>query len=96
MKEFEIWSEGYAATGERSGAHYYGKSTGNDFIEALENFRYPEDIIQEWTKEVIVKKGSPLGLDRNADGSLRLFGGKPASWACRYFDNEADARKSFG
>lgn len=28
MKEYEIWSEGYEATGEHGGAHFHGKSFG--------------------------------------------------------------------
>ena len=31
MKEFEIWSEGYAVTGERGGARFHGKQTANTF-----------------------------------------------------------------
>lgn len=45
---------------------------------------------------IVVKKGTPLKLDKNSDGTLRLFNGHPMIWACRLFDNEADARKSFG
>lgn len=36
------------------------------------------------------------GIDKNEDGSLSLRGGMPSVWACRLFDNEADARKSNG
>ena len=111
MKEFEIWSEGYAATGERSGAYFHGKSTGETFNEACINFRQPENIIQRDTKEVIVPKGFPLGLDTNSDGTYRRgcyrgdkIEGKEKEnkvgnyiiWACQLFDNEIDARKSFG
>jgi len=92
-KEFEIWMEGYAATGEHSPANLIGKSKGKTFEEACDNFRYSEDILG-WNKEVIVKKGSPLGLDKNPDGTNRY--NRPSIWACRLWDNEADARKSFG
>lgn len=80
MKEFEIWSEGYAATGERGTAYFHGKAKGETFEEACKNFRDSD--------------GEPLGLDLNEDGSLRYD--RPSIWACRLFDNEADARKSFG
>lgn len=34
MKTFEIWSEGYVATGERAGARLHGTATGEDFRSA--------------------------------------------------------------
>lgn len=91
-KEFDIWIEGYAATGESSGASYIGKSKGIDFEDACRNFRYPEDIVivSEFTDTIIRKKGMKLNLDKE------YYGGRPSIWACRLFDNEADARKSFG
>ena len=39
MKEFEIWSEGYIATGERGGATYHGTFTAVDFKAAVEKYR---------------------------------------------------------
>lgn len=38
MKEFEIWSEGYAVTGNSAEATYFGTSKGKDFREACRNF----------------------------------------------------------
>lgn len=38
MKQFEIWSEGYSATGGSSGPIYFGKSHGQTFREACDNF----------------------------------------------------------
>lgn len=103
MREYEIWSEGYAATGEHSPAHFHGKSFGNTFEEAIENFRHPEDIIAAYNGEVIVKKGSPLSYEkteRYVEDKKSPLGMKLktvyTTWACRYFDNEKDARKSFG
>lgn len=118
MKEFEIWSEGYAATGEHSVAHFQGKSKGNNFDEACINFREPNDIYGYngvgGEKEIVVKKGTPLKLDKNSDGTYRRGsyrgdlppgierteaikkGGNYSIWGCQLFDNEKDARKSFG
>jgi len=96
MKEFEIWCEGYAATGESSDATYFGKAMGNTFEEACLNFEFTEDKWADWGGIKIHSKGDKLPLDKNEDGSLRLSGGRPTIWACRFFDNEADARKSFG
>lgn len=37
-KEFEIWSEGFAVTGQIAGAHYHGSCRGEDFEDACKNF----------------------------------------------------------
>lgn len=39
MKEFEIWMEGYAATGESSDAQFIGKIMAETFNEACEKLR---------------------------------------------------------
>ncbi len=37
-REFEIWSEGYRATGQSAGAHFHGRAFGRNFKEACINF----------------------------------------------------------
>jgi len=37
-KTYDIWCEGYAATGERSGATYFGAAKGHSFKEACDKF----------------------------------------------------------
>jgi hypothetical protein len=111
MKEFEIWSEGHAASGEHSSAYFYGKSKGDTFDDACVNFRHKEDIICEHTGELTIKKGTGLALDVNSDGlySRANYAGDKINgkekinkignykiWACQLFDNEIDARKTFG
>lgn len=70
MKEYEIWSEGYADNGGHEGAHFHGKCEAGNFDEAC-------------------IKLMEAKLDKNSDGTNSI-------WGCRLFDNEADARKSFG
>lgn len=90
MKEYEIWIEGYVISGGSSKASFIGKCEGKDFENACNNFVYPEDIIGyvgfEQKPEVFIEKGSKLRLDK--DGL--------SIWGCRLFDNQTDARKSFG
>ena len=38
MPVFQIWSEGYKATGESGGAHRHGKAEGESFKEACCSF----------------------------------------------------------
>lgn len=119
MKEWEIWMEGYAATGERADASFIGKAMGETFDQACENFEYPEDLKNPYydlfrdgtVAEYFHKKGEKLNLDKHSDGSYRrgsyrgevapgidraTMKGNYSIWACQLFDNEADARKSFG
>jgi hypothetical protein len=67
--KYQIWSEGYQATGESSGAYKHGELEANNFKEACDNF-FNDDKYY------------------NSD--------KLTYWGCRLFDNEVDARKSFG
>jgi hypothetical protein len=73
MPLFEIWMEGYAATGESAEAKKIAMVEAPTFREAC----------------TIAMSRPPWN-----DGNYR-----PASnkyWGCGLFDNEADARKSFG
>lgn len=96
MKTYEIWMEGYAATGEHGTARFIGTAEGTNFEDACRNFRQPEDIYGPTLNKaklaieqvIIVHKGEPLKLDEYDTG--------PSIWGCRLFDNEADARKSYG
>lgn len=73
IKQYQIWTEGYIATGESSGATYHGLSKGETFKQAIENFMEEND----WDKKLY--------------NSERL-----TFWGCKFYDNEADARKTFG
>lgn len=68
-REFEIWSEGYSASGERGSATLHGNVRARDFASAC-----------AWRFQ-----GRP---DFDV-GKLTLYG-------CRLFDNEAEARRSYG
>lgn len=86
-KEFDIWMEGYAATGEHGTATLVGKGTGETFDEAVRDYmsKTPNHGIEEVT--------------RNRYSSEENYNNRKSNWhiwACRLFDNEADARKSFG
>jgi hypothetical protein len=99
MKEFEIWSEGYAATGEHGTAFSHGIWPGDTFDDAVRNMikhmsetERGNDIYslyqrQERFIECPVSEEHPLGRRLTYVHSI---------WACRLFDNETDARKSFG
>lgn len=74
-QHWEVWTEGYRATGEEQGAVFHGIYRGETFQDALVAFRASlEDSRTE--KLVNLAKGT--------------------FWGCRFFDNETEARESFG
>jgi len=78
MKEYEVWTEGYLATGMEgipAKAQLHGKFKGNSFKEAIQAFK--DTLTDSYSIECV-------------DVENMNF------WGCRFFDNETDARKSFG
>jgi hypothetical protein len=75
VKEFDVWTEGYRATGEGSKAVFHGTFKGRSFREAVQAF-----------KDTLKDEHSIRCVDVE---ELKF-------WGCRFFDNESDARKSFG
>lgn len=92
-KEFEIWCEGYRATGERGVAHLVGKSSAETFEEALEKhmIEHPRSGIEKYQSNV-VNDGEVLVNEK----MRKMMEPHYHIWGCRLFDNETDARKSFG
>lgn len=73
LRLITIWSEGYAATGERGHAQVIGTAMGHDFKEAVETYA------------------------REHPSFARYYDRKRMThWGRRLFDNETDARRSFG
>lgn len=80
LKEWEIWMEGFAATGQSEKAQLIGVYEAETFDEAVQKYIQGE-IAEHGTSTV----------------ELNRFGqGRHAIWGCELFDNETDARKSFG
>ena len=79
MKKFQIWSEGFRATGESQGAFFHGVSEGENFKDAVLKFVKNNPDFAEY-------------FDSDTRDDIEYF----YYWGCRLFDNEQDARKSFG
>ncbi len=73
LRWFDIWREGFAATGDSSDARYLGRAQGKSFQDACERFA-------------------------DADSEFKKYYDPQSNtyWGCRLFNNERDARKSFG
>lgn len=70
---YNIWSEGFSATGEAGVATFHGRSSGMGFLDAC-----------------VVFANSNPAFKKDFDPELMTY------WGCKLFNNEADARRSFG
>lgn len=79
-KIWEVWAEGYSATGEHGTAVYVGRKWAVTFNRACELLH-------------IEKGGSKAWGEFTPE---RPDGRPPMFWGCRLYDNEVDARRLFG
>lgn len=90
LKEYQVWSEGYSATGEHSGASLVGTAKARNFAHAC-------DIVMclhrlKWINEINNPDYTEyIGGHRWSYNPREL-----SDWACKLFWNETHARKSFG
>ena len=79
--------EGYAATGESGPAQLVGEGQGETFDEAVKDYmsKNPDHGISENGPERY--RSEEAYKNRRSNWNI---------WACSLFDNESDARKSFG
>ncbi len=87
MKKFDIWMEGFAVTGQTQGASKIGEGLGNSFDDAVIDYmsKTPEHGIEENGRSRYIS--DEAYKNRRSNWNI---------WACSLFDNEVDARKSFG
>lgn len=90
LKEYEIWMEGYSATGESGTAHLLGKIEARNFAQACHIYA-AESYLEE------VEKINSASFKEYRDFSRWDYDTTRYSiWACRLFWSEELARKSFG
>ncbi len=80
LKEFEVWTEGFAITGQSSGATLHGKVTAESFDQAC---------IKVLGSCLDKDDNEPDGYRRDSEGNMCV-------WACSCSNNETEARKYFG
>ena len=89
-KKYEIWSEGYRASGDSSKAIFIGVFEAETFDEAVEEYNRTRDKKYTTAAEKNTRKryiSDEAYEKRRSNWNI---------WACNLFDNERDARKSFG
>ena len=89
LKEYEVWMEGYRATGEYGTASLWGKSIARSFEEACHKIAC-ENYLKR-TKEDETNPYKNFGIGRWDYDPHKL-----TYWACKLYETELEARKSFG
>ena len=90
MAAFEVWIEGYAATGENSPARRLLKD--GETVTQWEGISFQQACV----KALNELNWDMLYTGAQGCGSSYYDIGNNSYWGCRFFDNEVDARKSFG
>jgi hypothetical protein len=89
-KYYEVWIEGYAATGEHAPAYRLTHQGDPDTVWKGISFQQAcVNALNELNWDMLSTMPQALGHSH--------YNPKTNSyWACRFFDNEEDARRSFG
>lgn len=90
LKEYEVWMEGYSATGEKGTASMIGKTFARNFAEACHIIECENYLKYTRNKHIDKDKGydAPGRWDYNP---IRL-----TVWGCRLYWSKDLAKKSFG
>lgn len=98
MKKFQVWIEGYAATGEHSPASLIGEVEAENFDEAcikLCGDKLDKNDDGSYIRSKIISHAPAAGKERTdwfMDDNIGNF----SIWSCKLYDNEKEARKYFG
>jgi hypothetical protein len=90
LHEYEVWMEGYAATGERSDATLLGKTFARNFAQACDIIMCKSHLedISECNNPNYTQYCPPRKWDYDTN--------KLSVWGCGLYWSEKLARKSFG
>lgn len=90
LKEYEVWGEGFAVTGQRSGAYLIGRAFARNFAQAC-------DIVMCRERLLWIERVNDPGCAEYCPPSKWSYDPKNLSdWGCRLFWNKELASKSFG
>ena len=90
LKEYEVWSEGYAATGNQGTAHLHGKAKARNFAQACHIV-----MCTEYLKKIEVDN-NPVNT-KYVDAERWDYDPNNYSyWGCALYWSEDLASKSFG
>jgi len=90
LKEYEVWSEGYMATGESGNAYLVGKCFARNFAQACDIVMCKNRL--EWINRV----NDPTYSKYNPPQKWSYDPQKLTDWACALYWSKELAIKSFG
>jgi hypothetical protein len=90
LKEYEVWSEGWAATGGSGGATLMGKAKARNFAQACHIVMCKSHL--EFTE----KENDHNYKEYSTPGRWDYDPSRLSYWGCRFFWNKELASKSFG
>jgi acyl-CoA-binding protein len=85
--KYEIWMEGFIISGQQAKASKVGEYDADSFDDAVKLYNIYSKAA--YGKEAAVKGGLLDGKTMQPIDGWTI-------WGCKLFDNEQDARKSFG
>jgi len=90
LKEYEVWMEGYAATGESGGAQLIGKTKAQNFAQAC------HIVMCEQKLNEIKEENNPSNTEYCDPCRWDYSPHQLSYWACKLFWSKELASKSFG
>jgi len=90
LKEYEVWSEGFAATGQSLDAILIGKAFARNFTQACDIVMCQNHL--KWIEKV----NSPDYKEYCPPSKWSYDPNRLSDWGCRLYWSEGLARKSFG
>ena len=90
LKEYEVWMEGYAATGEHGTATLVGKTKARNFAQAC------HILMCEQKLKSITEENKPNNKDYVTPGRWDYDPNRLSYWACKMYWSKELASKSFG
>lgn len=90
LKEYEVWMEGYSATGESAGASLVGKVKARNFAQACHILMCKQHL--EWME----KENQPNYKEYSTPGRWDYDPSRLTYWGRRLYWSEELAKKSFG
>ncbi len=90
LREYEVWMEGYAATGESEGASLVGKVKARNFAQACHILMCKQQL------ERIERENQPSHKGYSTPGRWDYDPSSLTYWGCRLYWSEDLAKKSFG
>lgn len=85
MKTYKIWMEGYCITRNNSKATKIGEIKAKSFLEACRKLCGTRD---DYKEETLLHNTKTLEFYKKTKD--------PYIWGCKLYDNEKEARRSFG